>query len=208
MREPGSYEYSHDGRKIGFAAYQSLTSCAVDRASGDIAFPAGLEGIAIFSHGRGRPKHFYAANMDVYSYCGYDNKGNLFVMGFKYGSPGGVAFALLHSGHHAFTALTLNHRFRTYGGEREVQWDGRYWAVLEYGTSSIYRFAISGSRGIAKGRVKLVEHATASDYWIQGSIISVLSGDWIKLFKYPAGGRPVRSIGGGADDLVVSLAPN
>ncbi|MGB6601885.1 MAG: hypothetical protein WBE77_12470, partial [Candidatus Cybelea sp.] len=110
--------------------------------------------MVLYTHARGTVKETYTdVQINDMWFCGYDSEGNLFVDGdFDSGTP---VFAELPRGAKTFTDLTLDRKFGTPG---PMQWDGTYLAIGDQNATTIYRFAISGSKGTAKGAVHL-DHA-------------------------------------------------
>ncbi|HEY2554517.1 MAG TPA: hypothetical protein VGI15_04630, partial [Candidatus Cybelea sp.] len=126
-------EYAHGGT----TPLQTLTDpdgrvngCAVNPVTGDLAvtnFWGPTEragGVSIYPHGGGSPAAYSDPNIYYYYYCGYDDKGDLFVDGLGYGSETG--FAELPAGGSAFVDIALPETIYLPGG---VQWDGQYMAV-------------------------------------------------------------------------------
>jgi hypothetical protein len=108
-------------------------STAYDYSAGDVV---------IYTNAKGTPTNYGDSNFDQYLFCGYDNKGDLFVDGINYGSA--FVFAELPKGSKTLKNITLNQSFQYGGG---VQWDGTYVAVGDQIAAVIYQFTISGSSG-------------------------------------------------------------
>jgi hypothetical protein len=125
-------------------------------------------------------------------YCGYDDKGDLFVDGYN-----GTQFGLSELAAHAsgFMRVKLDQAIE-YGGQ--IQWDGTDLAVETQIDPAIERVQISGSDGTVVGTVKprtMGHRATQS--WIANGTIAVPTGPGnrraieILFWRYPAGGRTI-----------------
>jgi hypothetical protein len=129
------------------------------------------------------------------SFCGYDNKNNLFVDGITEG--GSFELAELPKGASAFTTIRLKQNISAPG---QVQWDGKYLAVGDAGVSPsiIYQFSISGSSGTAVGSTTLNGSKMVEQFWIQGKTVIgpdfYFSGTGVGFWPYPGGGNADRTI--------------
>lgn len=191
-------EYKHGGKKpirtLTLSGYAPI-SCASDPTTGNLAvtWDAGFSSgyVAIYQHGSGTPKLYNNGNM-LFRFCGYDDKGNLFVDGATY--DGQVfQFAELPKNGTSMTTISLN---QSVGFGAAVQWDGRYVTVQDSNVSKIYRFAISGSTGVLKGTVDLGNAQGLYQTWIDGKKVvgaDILSNT-VWYWKYPAGGAAIKSI--------------
>lgn len=193
-------EYPHgDKRPI-----QSFTlsghnpvDCSVDAESGDLAITWNKNGsstnyIAVYQHATGTPTLYGLKGTFVY-YCGYDNKGNLFVDGQVGYNSQSTVFVELPSGGTKLKNITLNRVFQHVGA---VQWDGKYVAIGDDVAQNIYRFAISGERGTLKGTVSLGTATSVSQWWISGKRVIGPNGsnNTVYYWGYPTGGTPTKSI--------------
>ncbi|MGA7200856.1 MAG: hypothetical protein WBX26_03440 [Candidatus Cybelea sp.] len=162
--------------------------CSVDPRTGDLAVTNnsydGPGSLAIYKHARGKASLYYDVSI-LYSYdfCGYDNKGNLFVDG-----PG--VLAELPKGDATFTTITVDKG--SPGGQ--VQWDGQYITFATHNSSAIYRVKVSGGTGTVVGVTHLRGvGAQMNSSWIQGTTTLIPTGkgsEEIGFWKYPAGGKP------------------
>jgi hypothetical protein len=136
------------------------------------------------------------------SFCSFDNRGNLFVVGAHGKHP---ILAELPKGSRKLIELKLD---ATITQDSIVQWDGKHLAVgvsKLFGAKKtvIYRFAINGSRGTLVGITKLGSPA----YDMYGFLIIdktvIVSNDYyvsserksdVLFYKYPAGGAPTGSL--------------
>ncbi len=175
--------------------------CSVDPTTGNLAVtnfsPAsgsGAGNVVIYQHARGKPKQRYRLlTMPSVLLCGYDNKGNLYVDGLTEASA--TAFAELPAGGKKLVEISLDQSIAAPGG---VQWDGKYVAVGDEASDTIYRFAIGAKKGVRAGTVALSGGSAVVQFWIDGSkIVGPNSGSGSAgVWKYPAGGAPAKTIRG------------
>jgi hypothetical protein len=207
------YAHGHPLPKKILRSYGAL-GCSVDPTSGDLAVTS-AGGVEIYKDGHGPLKLYRDASFKAFSFCGYDNKGNLFVDGIT--SDYSFIFAELPKGGGSLRTITLD---QSIGWPEQVQWDGKHIAVGDQLTPAIYRFAIKGSRGVKVGTTSL-NHATyLGQSWIEGQTLTVPltynTGRFrhaeIVLYRYPLGGKPIEviphSLTDGPNSAAVSLAPN
>ncbi|MGA8473924.1 MAG: hypothetical protein WB681_02550 [Candidatus Cybelea sp.] len=196
------YEYAHGGTTpIATLNLPGLLAegCSVDSKSGDLAVTylckdCDYGPVAIFKGARGSPTSYDVTGVFL-SYCGYDNRHNLFADG-----NGGQGFALLElpAGGSNLTPIAVNQPINSAG---EVQWDGKHLAIEDLISPVIYRFQVSGSAATLVGTTKLHGAGTvAAQSWIQGSTVIVPFGangkppNEVGLWNYPAGGSPTKII--------------
>jgi hypothetical protein len=208
----GMLEYAHGGTSpmalLKDPRYPR--GCAVDPTTGNLAVTnnafSGPGDVAIYKHARGKPTLYSAPNMYNYDFCGYDNKGNLFVDGLG-------ELAELPKGSTTFTSITVDKGAP--GGQ--VQWDGKFITFATYSLRAIYRIKVSGKTGTVVGVTHLrgVGTQNISSSWIQATIALAPIGeksDGIGFWEYPAGGRShaLLHLGKHADifGVAVSLAPS
>ena len=175
------------------------TGCSVDPSSGNLAAVNGGEsaGISIYQHAHGAPTIYTDRSVWLY-FCGYDDKGNLFADGL--GLTGGFKFVELPHGGNAFIKIALDQKLHWPGG---VQWDGQYLTAGDQGlfgkNSVIYQFVIDGNRGTTVGSTPLLGSFEVAQFWIDGSRIigpdsGRESGNGVRIWRYPTGGHPRRSL--------------
>jgi hypothetical protein len=177
-------------------------ACSVDPTTGNLAvtsFPlgSGPGTVQIYKHAKGKPKSITVGNVFQVYFCGYDDKGNLFVDGTDMHVA--FEFAELPAGSTAFMPITLNQSFTYPAG---VQWDGTNLAVGDQvnlsGPSKIYEFSISGNTGTEVGSTSLANSCDVLGFWIQGGTV-IAPNDCspnVMYFNYPAGGSSTKTIGG------------
>ena len=201
-----------------------VNGCAVNPVSGDLAvtnFWGPTErsgGVSIYPHGNGSPASYMDPNIYYYYYCGYDDKGDLFVDGLSYGSETG--FAELPAGGNAFIDIALPETIYLPGG---VQWDGQYVAVGDQVAvkhnfeSVIYQFAISGSSGTEAGTTILNGANEVAQFWLprvgkgkkrQATRVIGPNGDGMNtlIWSYPIAGNPVKTYSGEQDPTGATLS--
>jgi len=202
------YEYAHGGT----TPIATLTDtgfpngCSVDPTTGNLAvanyFAPGSQyghgNVAIYTNAQGTPTYYDDPNVYWYEFCSYDNNGNLLVDGNSESKT--VPFAMLPRGSSKFTDITLN---KDNNGELgPIQWDGQYFAVLDYRSAAIYQISVSGSNGNIVGETQLRSKRAIKRidgaFWIQDGIVMVSfqpqgrHAGYVGFWKYPIGGNPTR----------------
>jgi hypothetical protein len=220
------YEYAHAGTKIIRTIDASSQSyfflgCSVDPTTGNLAV-ANLKGgqgnIAIYAKTGDTPTTYLDPNVEYFSFCGYDNKGNLFVDGLF---GGGTSLAELPRGSSSISDISLSEDIEPYPGS--VQWDGAYVAVESgprHSRVTIYRVNVSGSTGTIVGTTQLVGGAPSPLSFLDGNAVVAAHGALeghhgraLGFWDYPAGGKAFEILrgvmaGGRASfgDVTISVA--
>jgi hypothetical protein len=216
------YEYAHGGttpiatlRDHGYVA----ADCSSDPTTGDLAVTnydeASNSGdnVAIYHRGRGKPHRYFDAQMSV-AFCGYDDRGNLFVDG-----GGTYELAELAKGSSTLTNIRLSKQLVRPQG---VEWDGKQLAIEDGGFarkfSAIDRVRLSGTKGTVVGTTRLGGLANrGATFWFQGGSVLTTGGqqgDRVGLWNYPAGGKVLKLFRGmgirgeSFYGVTVSVAPN
>ena len=170
------YEYAHGGTQPiatldDSKGYYPL-DCASDPTTGNLAIvdeSIGYEkgGVAIYQNAQGSPTRYTDPNITHYENCGYDDKGNLFIVGQ---SSSNNALDELPAGSSTFTHITLNKNITLFGS---VQWDGKHVTVQNQENGTIYRIAVSGSVGTVVGAtiIKGLARNLVGESWIQGKTL-------------------------------------
>jgi hypothetical protein len=190
-------EYKHGGKKpvetLTFSGYGS-GGCASDPTTGNLAvtWDAGFSSgyVAVYQHGSGTPTLYDNGTM-LFTFCGYDHKGNLFVDGVtQHGEQ--FQFAELPKNGESMTTISLDQSVE-FGGN--VQWDGRYISISDAEAYKIYRFTITGSSGTLKGTTDLGNATSLYQTWIDGKRIAGadILDNAIWYWNYPAGGAAIKS---------------
>ncbi len=193
------YEYPHGGKKPTAVVKdpgEDPDDCAVDRRTGALAVAnlstpySGPGDIVVYA--RGKRKVFRDPNIRYYLFCGYDDRGNLYLDGM---SSGNFKFAELPKGSTNFVAIKLDQKFR-FGGA--VQWDGHDVAVGDYESNAIYQFEIDGHTGTKVGETRLDGSDYAIGFWIEGSTVIGPNDDStsVMYWNYPSGGAYTKQISG------------
>jgi hypothetical protein len=147
--------------------------------------------------GWGFPK-MYADSAFFYMYfCGYDDRGNLYVDGYT-AYDGSFVLAVLPAGRKTFTNLTLNQTINVAGG---IMWDGHYMTIGDSGlsVSPIYRFKVRGTSASVVGTTAL-SGPNVNQFWISGDTVAgpEQGNETVGIWTYPSG-KIVRSITGELD---------
>ncbi|HEY2474355.1 MAG TPA: hypothetical protein VGI19_06080 [Candidatus Cybelea sp.] len=183
-------------------------ACSVDPITGDLAVSneysnQGLPGsVSIWKKGTGTPATYIDPAIGIVLWCGYDNKGNLFLDGIPPGGYGASGFALgeLPKGIKTFTNITVPKI--KFGGN--IQWDGSSLTIGDPAYkigSAIYRVTISGSKATLTGLTVLRGSHEVFGSWIDGGTVIGPDDEYrlstVQLWKYPAGGRPTATLSKG-----------
>lgn len=206
-------EYAHGGSKpiatlTDTGEYPS--GCSVDPTTGNLAVAnykstaGGAGDIVIYAHAKGTPKKYTDTKIQYFYFCGYDDRGNLFLDGTANGQ---FAFAELPEGKTALKGIGVSQAISTPGN---VQWDGKHVAVGDQSNPVVYQFTVKGSTATKAGSTTLTSSTGIVQFWIQGANIvgPVSSDESVMFWKYPAGGNPTKTISplGAPIGAAVSLA--
>jgi hypothetical protein len=203
-------EYAHGGSSPIATLSTSAgepAGCSVDPTSGNLAASIlGAGAVVIFKKGSGAGTEI-EDGLESTFFVGYDDKGDLFADG---SNSSGVGLVELGKGAGAFKTIRLPASLAT-GFPGGIQWDGAYLASVNgEREATIYRLAIKRHEAIVKGTVHLAGESGA--FWIAGSYVVAVDGqNAIGVWKYPAGGNPIKIINVSSFDeplgLTVSLKP-
>ncbi len=218
------YMYAHGGSKLLRTLYvPNANSCSIDPTTGNLAVASyGGVGVWIFRNAKGTPIKYRDPNFEYYYGCAYDNKGDLFVDGQSRQGTGYTLFAGLPKGASGLKTVKLNQYI---GWPSAVQWDGKYIAVGDQTTPTIYQFIVGGRKGTKVGTTTLGSNARDTlQFSIQGETVITSTvctrtcsrkarrGSAAMLFNYPAGGNATNIIVSGLlgepNGDSVSLAPH
>ena len=220
----GIYEFAHGGGTpiayLGFP-YDYENGCSIDPTTGNLAVAGGPDfyaALVIYRYegkrGWGFARSYSLPSMSNSTYCGYDNRGDLFVDGKD--SSGAFVLAELPKGGKTFTTISVSQSIK---GPGQVQWDGKHLAIGDTGVSPsvIYQFDVSSSTATEVGSTTLRDSTMVEQFWIQrGNVIAPdpkrscggSQTGCIAIYRYPAGGSAVKTIGlPNANGATVSLAP-
>lgn len=177
------------------SGYGALTGCSIDPISGNVAVVAGQTkgGLLIYEKGTTEPNIYSDPTIAVYFYCSYDDRGDVFVIGYGIGSRSTFpVFAELRKGATKFRDLHLDQNIRY---AQKLQWDGTYMTLNE--GNLLYRVAVKGTNATVVGTTVLQgdDVGQGGIAWILGD--SVIDGHGslyarhIGVWPYPAGGEPL-----------------
>ncbi|MGP8101644.1 MAG: YncE family protein [Candidatus Cybelea sp.] len=177
--------------------------CSIDPITGDLAVNNAYTvsnqpgSISLYrytrKHGWSFPETYSDSSFFYMYFCGYDNRGNLFVDGYT-AYDGTVVLAVLPAGHKTFTNLSLQQAINIPGG---IMWDGRYMTVADSGLqpSVVYRFVVKGSAAEVIGTTSL-SGSDVVQYWVEGNRIvgPQPTSDSVGIWSYPPGGQAIATI--------------
>jgi hypothetical protein len=175
--------------------------CSIDPATNDLAVVDRHQNpdsdIAIFPNETGKPLTYLSGVNS--NYCGYDDKGNLFVNGDIEEQGDGISE--LPKGQPAFkTAVLMPVKVGVPG---QVQWDGKHitWEGLSRGEIKISRLKVSGSNITVAGATHFRIGRGATQSWIDGNQVFIpyvsrgRNGrpNKIGVWSYPSGGKSIHN---------------
>ena len=191
-------EYAHGGT-VAIATLtdsgQYPVACAVDPTTGNLAVTAifstndGEGDVAIYADAQGTPTTYTAPLILYYYFCGYDDKGDLFIDGTVGGYHMPFQVAMLYRGGSKFYDVALDQNMYFPG---DIQWDGGYLAVGDQSVALIYQFSMNGSDGLEVGSTPLSNSGDVVGFWIDGKKVIGADAEYddVGIWKYPAGGKP------------------
>ncbi|MGC1380686.1 MAG: hypothetical protein WA814_06635 [Candidatus Baltobacteraceae bacterium] len=207
-------EFKHGGKMpvATLSGVVAAIACSVDPTTGNLAVTnygidsSGGGSVSIFAHAKGTPKVYMDSQIPHFNFCGYDSKGNLYADGTD-ASQTEFHFAELPKGQKTFKNITLKGGSIYYPGM--VQWDGKYVAVgdQEAGGASyvdaIYQTTGAGGKIVHETPLDAGGFEEIIGFWIQGTTVigpNALEpqGKYDKgsvgFYKYPAGGKPTKTL--------------
>ena len=216
-----AYEYAHAGTSpiavLNDPGY--AIGCAVDPTTGNLAV-ANIDDVsnpyyhdagdvAIYASAQGTPTMYYSALYTAFSFCGYDNQGNLYLSAQEK-SVSSIELARISNGSQSIDPINLSAQiYAGYEFSPTVQWDGRNMTISSVprveghkgsGVVTVYRLDISGSNARVIGKAKLESKANRhrGQSWIQNDNIIGLDDDkgyeYVSSWAYPKGGKPSGTI--------------
>jgi hypothetical protein len=165
------FEYAHGGTSpiaILQDAGHSPRACGSDRVTGDLAV-VDDDDIAIYRNASGTPARYTDVHFADYAFCGYDDKGNLYVDGRKPSEHEQKPFILaeIPKGLTTFTEITLEPLNAIPHEPGSVQWDGKYMAIGDAKHNEAIQFKISGSVGTRQDTAYLdLGDGRVHQFWI------------------------------------------
>jgi len=209
--------------------YGDAVGCSVDPTTGNIAMIAEVpeKAVDVFAPQlQGTPQTFDSSMPWLLS-AGYDNSGNLFLLGLS--GHYQLEFAELPKGGSSFEAMSLDlgsHAPNKPGDGNDigwtVEWDGQY-VTIEGAYSpkhngkpktwkqAIYRLNISGSAATVAQTIFLRQpFVFNAAYWITPTLNSILvTKGSVREFDYPGGRRIGKlQLGGQSDLSTIALPPS
>lgn len=173
--------------------------CSVDPATGNLAVTSELGvgsrqgNVLVYDNAAGTPTAYVYRPILLVLWCGYDDKGNLFMDGLPSSGSREFALAELPKGGSAFIPISLER----IGFPGNIQWDGSYLTVGDpayKSGSAIYRVQVSGSSAAIVGKTVLKGSYEVFGSWIAGNAVvgpdDGPSLSTVQIWKYPAGGKP------------------
>jgi hypothetical protein len=144
---------------------------------------------------------------DVY-FCGYDDKGNLYVDSAVASVP--FELAELPKGKKTFTIIKLKGATIHFPGD--VHWDGKYVTVADQQCGAYpyptCLYQTTGAGGKIVGSTPLNGSGDVVHFWIDGNTVigpiwAGISGyNTVPFWKYPAGGKATKTLKDGFDDPI------
>lgn len=201
-------EYAHGGSapiRVLTDSGEYPAGCAVDPVSGNLAVMnyettgRGQGGLSIYRKAKGKPKNYSDSSISRGWFCSYDDRGNLYVDGYRSGSSG-FQLAELPRGKVTFTNISVDQTITVPGG---VQWNGGNVAVADEngpGNGVIYEFSISGSGATEVSATTLDQSQNIHQFWIDPAgtrvVVPSASLGTVGYWNFPAGGTPTKTISG------------
>lgn len=208
----GITEYAHGGKspiaQLDDGA-QYAVSCDVDPVTGNVAvsnydsYFSDPGSFVIYPKAQNNPVYYTDPNISVALFCGYDNKGNLFVDGLTPAYEN--FFAELPKGKSKFTFIDVKGGTGQFGFPGTIRWDGTHVVVgnqqFEYLGSAYYDSAILITTGAGGKILKTIELKGSTDvqgFAIDGkTLIGVdVSLGVVAFYPYPGNGKPSKKITG------------
>ncbi len=200
------FEYKHGKTKpttvIGVVGYPE--GCSVDPTTGNLAVtnyenarPLGPGSVSVVNLAKNRKTTTYTdPSINVFFFCGYDGKGNLYVDGVNSGSTRSE-FAELPKGGASLRDFTLDRKINYPGA---IQWDGADVAIEDVFKDVVYQVKVAGSIGKVLGTLRFGgdDSALLTQFWIEDQTIILPYGKMrravhrVGFWPYPSGGVPTK----------------
>ncbi len=207
-------EYAHGGSSpiatlIDYENYPF--SCSVNRQSGDLAvsnifsIKQGQAGsVAVYKSASGTPKLYADSRFSEYYFLAYGPRGKIYFDGNGYGRN--FEMARLYRGR--FTPIEVSGaKIASPGGVQYAEGSLTIGGGDDAGDGTIYRIT---DQGVITGETTLVGSSGCMAYEIWKTYAICASGNGnVPIYKYPAGGSPIETIGASTYpfQVVISEAP-
>jgi hypothetical protein len=203
-------EYAHGGTSAiadlaDPAGYP--VGCAVDPSTGDLAVTnlydiSGSGEVLVYKNARGTPRPYSNHALHYCYFDAYDDKGTLYVSG---SSVSGAYLLTVHTpGGRSLSRITLTGGAIYFPGG--VAWDGSSLVLGDqkcrnHDASCLYRATVSGATAHITGMTALTNACDVAQAAIAGKLVA--GGDYeycgarhssVDLWRYPAGGAPLKRI--------------
>jgi hypothetical protein len=198
---PAVVEYAHGAASPSATFYEDLgkggqpNGCSVDPTTGDLAVVNGIGNlVGIFTDPSDEGTYYTISGMSAARFCGYDDKGNLFIDGPRTPAGKGFVLAELPAGGKALKKITLDGRIESPGA---IAWDGSYVTVagINAASSALYRVKIVGTDATVVGTTPLRGEKTIGQSVIFDSKVIApyaVRGDYrnrVGAWNYARGGK-------------------
>lgn len=198
---PAVVEYAHGAASPLATFYENPgkggqpNGCSVDPASGNLAVVNAIDDlVGIFNNPEDAGTYYTISGMSAARFCGYDDKGNLFIDGARTSGGKGFLLAELPRGGKSLKKITLDKRIESPGA---IAWDGSYLTVagINAASSVLYRVKVAGVNAIVVGTTPLGGAKTIAQSVIFDSKVVApyaVSGDYrnrVGVWNYPHGGK-------------------
>lgn len=170
--------------------------CAVDPTSGNLAVVTsgdsnGHQNLEIYHQGRGLPRTYSYYGIKFWSYCAYDDSGNLAIQGIARDGPGGdeiVVFAELENGHKKLIPVNISTTDATGAG---IQWDGKYFLVGYNYDNTMHRYSIQNGQATEIGQIQLqTGYLHLDEFWLHYRTLVAVTYQIQSPANYTVGGFP------------------
>ena len=214
-------EYAHGGTHPIHVLYdpgQYPVACSVESASGELAATNiisakdGPGSLSLYANANGLPTLVPAFSQTYID--GYDPDGNLFVNGWN--NVGWSQFGEIVRGQDTVTKLTI--AGGAIGNAGGIQYADGSLALGDYqgisGHAAIYQVTVNGTTATITGTTELLHSRAVVAFFILGDQVFCLNDDDgpehvekdVTIYKYPAGGEPIKIIHNPAFSIPVGVA--
>jgi hypothetical protein len=195
-------EYAHGGTKRIGSVDDSVAGLPVDPSTGNLAVTdtanaSGKGGVLVYADAKGTPVVYTNPGLAFAYFCGYDDKGNLFIDGLN--TSYAFVFFELPAGSSKLESISLGGTVGFPGG---IAWDGKYLAVGNSAydsahTSVIDDVSVSGTTGTIVATITLKKSCDILQFAIIGGKTLAAPDSCtnsLLIYNYPAGGSPTAKV--------------